>query len=122
MKEYSKLLKKCDTSYKILHVSFLKKGHIKKIGYYSEDKKRICTWIRYNQFDPDIVSIYEYSDSLETKRTYYSNNNLWKTSSYLNGKRHGTWKKYSKSDGWLVKEKTYENGKLIRKVKDPLSK
>lgn len=68
MKKYSALLKKCDTNYKSLSIRFLKNGHIKKIGYYSEDKKRICTWIRYNQFDPEIVSIYEYSDSLVKKK------------------------------------------------------
>ncbi len=146
MKKYSTFLEECDTTYKTLYVSFLKNGHKRKLGFYSKDLKRICHWIRYNQFKNDIYYTTDYTDTTVRTKTYRPNGAIWKEESYLNGEKHGGWTKYSRigclqklesfSDGkkhgpWrtyskydchLKVEKIYDHGKLIKKTRNPFSK
>ena len=116
LNKYTQLLEPCDTTNTIFSVHFFKRGQVHYLGFYKTDipsnaktvntSERICTWKRFNQFNKDIVYLYEYENGALNGRcyTYRSKGRLWKEKYYANGHKTGTWKFY-KADGTLKKTK-----------------
>lgn len=117
IKEYSSLVKQCDSLGKFFHVSFFSKGHINEAGFIS-DCNNICEWIRYNPFGKKIYYTTEYRNNGwdGTKRTYHSNGKLWKEKHFKDDMKTGTWK-YFNFRGILEKIEIYEKDILIDKKK-----
>jgi len=115
VKEYSSLVKQCDSIKKDFYVSFFPKGNINEAGFIS-DCNYICEWISYNGKRVYYITEYINNKCDRTEWTYYSIGKLWKEKQYKGGKREGTWKFYD-FRGNLKKIKLYENNNLIEKKK-----